>query len=77
MPVLSKMAVRQVSIFSRTAGSLIMMPRRAASEIAPMMATGMAIRSGRGVATTSTAKKRTGSPLTAQAARAIATATGV
>ena len=69
MPVLSKMAVRQVSIFSSTAGSLMMMPRRAASEIEPMIATGMAISSGQGVATTSTARKRVGSPLTAQASQ--------
>ena len=32
----------------------MMMPRRAASEIEPMIATGMAIKSGHGVATTST-----------------------
>ena len=42
-----------------------------------MIATGMAISSGHGVATTSTARKRTGSPLTTQAARAMATASGV
>src|SRR5262249_33775268 len=70
------MAVRQVSIFSRTAGSLMMMPRRAAKEIEPMMATGMAIKSGHGVATTRAAKKRVASPLAAQAPRAMATARG-
>ena len=39
------------------------MPRRAASEMPPMIATGMAISSGQGVATTSTARKRIGWPL--------------
>ena len=39
------------------------MPRLAASEIEPMIATGIAMSSGHGVATTSTARKRTGSPL--------------
>ena len=52
-----------VSIFSSTAGSLMMMPRRAASDTAPMIATGMAIKSGQGVATTSTARNRVGSRL--------------
>ncbi len=42
-----------------------------------MMATGIAISSGQGVATTSTARKRTGSPERTQAATARATATGV
>ncbi len=46
----------------------MMMPRRAASEIEPMIATGMAINSGQGVATTSTARNRIASPLAAQAA---------
>src|ERR1043166_204052 len=55
----------------------MMMPRRAASEIEPMIATGMAISSGQGVATTSTARKRTGSPLATHATRATATARGV
>ncbi len=55
----------------------MMIPRRAASEMEPMIATGMAINSGQGVATTSTARNRNGSPLAAQAATAIATASGV
>ena len=55
----------------------MMMPRRAASEMEPMMATGMAISSGQGVATTSTARKRTASPLAAQATQREATASGV
>ena len=53
------------------------MLRVAASEIEPMMATGMAMSSGHGVATTSTARKRTGSPDHTQAPTAIATASGV
>ncbi len=77
VPVLSKMMVRQVPICSSTAGSLMTIPRLAASEIEPMTATGMAISSGQGVAITSTARKRTASPLAIQAARATATATGV
>ena len=55
----------------------MMIPRLAASEIEPMMATGIPINSGQGVATTSTARKRTGSPLIAQAAKAAARASGV
>ena len=47
-------------------GFFTMMPRRAASEIAPMMATGTPMSSGQGVATTTTARKRVGSPETAQ-----------
>ena len=46
-------------------------------EIDPMIATGIAIRSGHGVAITSTARNRDGSPLNNQAARPIVTATGV
>ena len=38
----------------------MMMPRRAASEIAPMIATGIAISSGHGVAITITARNRDG-----------------
>ena len=55
----------------------MMMLRRAASEIEPMIATGMAINSGQGVATTRTARKRTAWPLAAQAVSAIPTARGV
>src|ERR1700686_5071444 len=57
------MNVRQRSTPPRMAGSLMMMPRRAASEIAPMIATGMAISRGQGVAMTSTARNRVPSPL--------------
>ena len=53
------------------------MPRRAASEMLPMMATGMAMSSGQGVATTSTARKRTGWRLMIQAAAAMTKASGV
>jgi hypothetical protein len=59
------------------AGSRITMPRLAASDTAPMIATGIAIRSGQGVATTSTARNRVALPLNHQAAAAIATASGV
>ena len=55
----------------------MMMLRFAASEMAPMMATGMPISSGHGVATTSTARNRTGSPLHIQAEIASASAIGV
>ena len=55
----------------------MMMLRLAASEMAPMIATGMAISSGHGVATTRTARKRTGSPLHAQAADGDGQASGV
>src|SRR5581483_2738443 len=49
----------------------------AAGDTAPMIATGMAMSSGQGVATTSTARNRTGSPLAAQAATPMPTASGV
>jgi hypothetical protein len=77
VPVLSKIAVRHVSICSSTAGSLIMMPLRADSETDPMIVTGMAISSGHGVATTMTARNLIGSPLISQARTATAMATGV
>ena len=77
MPVLSKMIVRQVLTVSSTAGSRTMIARLAASEIEPIIATGMAINSGHGVATTITARNRTASPVASQAAMPIATATGV
>ncbi len=77
MPVLSKIAVRHSAICSSTTGLLTMIARRAQSEIEPMMATGMAISSGQGVAITSTARKRMASPLAAQATRATVNATGV
>ena len=54
-----------------------MTPRRAAVEIEPMIATGMAIRSGHGVAITTTLRNRMGFPVEYQARAAIAMATGV
>ncbi len=54
-----------------------MMPRRAAVEIAPMIATGIAMMSGQGVATTITLRNRTGSPDHHHAAAATASASGV
>ena len=77
MPVLSKIAVRQLAICSSTTGLLTMIARLAQSEIEPMMAIGMAISSGQGVAMTSTARKRIDSPLIAQASSATVRATGV
>ena len=77
VPVLSNIAVRTIFSRSKIAGSLMMMPRLAAREIAPMTATGMAISRGQGVATTRTAKKRRGSPLAHQANSATARARGV
>jgi hypothetical protein len=55
----------------------MMMLRRAASEIDPMIATGMAMMSRHGVATTRTARKRTASPLQIHAATARPVASGV
>src|SRR6476469_11202434 len=55
------MRVRQVSIRSSIPGSLMMMPRLAATETAPMMAIGIASNKGHGVAMTSTARKRVAS----------------
>ena len=77
VPVLSKISVRHESIRSSIAGFRITMPRRAASEIAPMIATGIPISSGHGVAITSTARNRVGSPLMAHPTPATARAAGV
>jgi hypothetical protein len=55
----------------------MMMPCLAASEMAPITATGMEISSGQGVAITTTARKRIASPVTTQAATATPTAIGV
>ena len=52
-----------------------MIPRRAARETPETSATGAARMSGHGVATTSTARARTGSPLAAQAIPASASVT--
>jgi transposase len=49
------------------------MPRRAARETVPIIATGIAIRRGQGVAITITARNRSGSPLIAHPIAAIVT----
>jgi hypothetical protein len=54
-----------------------MIARRAHKEIEPMIATGMPMSNGQGVAITSTARKRNASPLIAHASAATVTATGV
>ena len=54
-----------------------MTPRRAAVEMAPMIATGIAISSGHGVAMTTTLRKRIGLPVIHQAAPATVKASGV
>ena len=77
MPVLSKIAVRHSAICSSTTGLRTMIARRAHREIEPMIATGIAMSSGHGVAMTSTARKRTASPLMTQASPATVRATGV
>ncbi len=77
VPVLSKIKVRQRSICSRAAGFLITIPRLAEIEMAPIMATGIAINKGHGVAMTTTARKRCALPLHSQAPAATATAAGV
>ena len=77
VPVLSKIAVRQPAIRSNATGLFTMIARRAHNEIDPMMAIGIAMSSGHGVAITRTARNRTASPLAAHAARATASATGV
>jgi len=70
-------AVRRVSILSNTEGSRMIIARLAASEMEAMIATGIAISSGHGVATTRTARNRTGSPVNTQATTANVTAIGV
>jgi hypothetical protein len=58
-------------------GFLIRIPRLAHKEIDPMIATGIAINNGQGVATKKTAKKRTASPLITHAKTAMIMAIGV
>ena len=62
---------------SSIAGFLMMMPRLADSEIAPMIATGTPMSSGHGVAMTTTAKNRVGSPEMTQPSTPSASATSV
>jgi len=68
--------VRHESILSSMAGFLMMMPRLAATEMAPMIATGMASNRGQGVAMTRTARKRIGSWDISQAPPATANPNG-
>lgn len=54
-----------------------MIARRAQREIEPMIAIGIAMSSGQGVAMTNTARKRTDPPLMIHASTATVRATGV
>ena len=76
VPVLSSSTVRAPPRASITGAPLTMMPRRAARETPETSATGAARIRGQGVATTSTARARTGSPLAAQAIAASTSVTG-
>src|SRR5690606_1530330 len=67
VPVLSRATVRTWARRSRIDADLQMMPDRAARDVPAMNATGAAMMSGQGVATTSTSANRTGSPVRAQA----------
>src|SRR5579859_3459236 len=71
------MKLRQESICSSTAAFLTIIPRRAASEIPPNMATGIASNNGQGVAITETARNRSGLPLSSQPRVARPRANGV
>ncbi|MNE47314.1 hypothetical protein D3C80_1417140 [compost metagenome] len=77
VPVLSRNSCCTPASASRVAPSLIRMPRRAAREMPPMMAIGTARISGQGVATTSTASARSGSPLSHQASAASTRVSGM
>ena len=63
VPVLSRITVRASPSRSIAAPPLTMTPTRAARDTPERMATGAARMRGQGVATTSTARPRTGSPL--------------
>ena len=67
VPVLSSSAVRAAPSCSIAPPPLTRMPRRAAREMPEMSAIGAARINGHGVATTTTARARTGSPLTSHA----------
>ena len=75
VPVLSSSTVLASPSRSIAVDPFAMMPRFAARETPEMRATGAARISGHGVATTSTARARTGSPLSAQAPPARMTVT--
>ncbi len=76
VPVLSSSTARARPSCSMAPDPLAMIPRRAARERPESSATGAARISGHGVATTSTASARTGSPLSAQAPTASTRVTG-
>ena len=67
VPVLSMSSVRASASASSAAPPLTMMPRLALREMPATIAMGAASSSGQGVATTSTARPRTGSPVSSQA----------
>ena len=75
VPVLSSRTARASPRASITGEPLTMIPRRAARETPATSATGAARIRGQGVATTSTARARTGSPLAAHAVPASASVT--
>ena len=76
VPVLSNRMTRARARVSSGPPPLTITPRRAAREIPATIAIGAASRSGHGVATTRTARARTGSPDTSQAAAAMASVNG-
>ena len=75
VPVLSSTMERICASVSIALPPLIRMPSLAARDRPATIATGTARISGQGVATTSTATARTGSPVISQAAAASATVT--
>ncbi|MNE84823.1 hypothetical protein D3C80_1817610 [compost metagenome] len=77
VPVLSRKTWRIPASASSTAPSRTRMLRRAAREMPDSTAIGTASISGQGVATTSTASTRCGSPLAHQASAAISNVSGM
>ena len=75
VPVLSSSTTLTAPRASIAAAPLTITPRRAAADTPDTRATGAARISGQGVATTSTASARTGSPLPIQAAVAATSVT--
>ena len=76
VPVLSNSTVRASPSVSIAPAPLTITPLRAARESPETSAIGAARISGHGVATTTTASARTGSPLSAQASPATTSVTG-
>ncbi len=76
VPVLSNSSTDPRASVSSAPPPFTMMPRRAAREIPATMAIGAAKISGQGVATTSTASARTGSPVKIHAPAAMTRVTG-